>query len=281
MTGRWAWLLVLLGGLVAFEAVRETLVATGNEALVPTLLLVGALVMPATFVTLLAGRELVVTVDAATIAVTALAGGVVGVVLAGFVEFETLRGLGLGARIGVAVIEEAAKLAVPAALLLLRRARGVRDGLILGVASGAGFAALETMGYAFTTIVDQHGDLTELSHLLLIRGFWSPAGHMAWTGLIAAALYYAAERHFSARSTALLAGGVIAALTLHTAWDSLQTPWAYAVIAVLGLGALATVVHCEDRPGGRQEGAKSSFSDSFDSGPALASTGTTTARRTS
>ena len=165
--------------------------ATGNEALVPALLLVGALVMPVTFVTFLAGRPLTLTVGTSLVAVTALAGGVVGVVLAGLVEFETLNSLGLGDKVGVAVIEETAKLIVPASLLLWKRSRCVGDGLILGAASGAGFAALETMGYAFTTIVTRHGDLTEVSNLLLVRGLWSPAGHMAWTGITAAALYYA------------------------------------------------------------------------------------------
>ena len=106
--GRWRWLAVLLLGVCSFEAVRETLVATRNEALVPTLLLVGALVMPATFVAYVAGRQLAFTVDTTTIAVTALAGGVVGVVLAGFIEFETLRSLGFGAVLGLAVIEELA-----------------------------------------------------------------------------------------------------------------------------------------------------------------------------
>jgi protease PrsW len=291
--GRWAWLAVLVGGVASFEAVRETLVATGNEALVPTLLLVGALVMPVTFVTFLRGRRLALTVDTATIAVTALAGGVVGVVLAGMVEFETLRRLGMGAVLGVAVIEELAKLVVPASVLVMRRARGVGDGLILGAASGAGFAALETMGYAFTTIVNEHGDLTEVSHLLLVRGLWSPAGHMAWTGLTAAALFHAADRHFTLRSTAVLAGTLAAAIGLHTAWDGLQAPWAYVVIALLGLGALAAVVHrvaeryegvdegvgAWSRP--RQEIARSSLSALSDSDLTPADAGPSNPRRTS
>ena len=239
----WAWLPVLFVGGGLFEAVRETLVATGNEALVPALLLVGALVMPITFVTFLAGRPVPLSIGTSLLAVTALAGGVVGVVLAGLVEFETLRNLGLGDKVGVAVIEEAAKLVLPAFLLLWNRSRTVGDGLILGAASGAGFAALETMGYAFTTIVNRHGDLTEVSNLLLLRGLWSPAGHMAWTGMTAAALYYASGQGFSARSCWILAAVSAAAVALHTAWDSLQTPWAYGVIATIGLGVMALFVH--------------------------------------
>ena len=64
--------------------------------------------------------------------------------------------------IGVGLIEEASKLIVPAAILLLvRRYRTAADGLLLGVAAGAGFAAMETMGYAFTTLVTSRGSITD------------------------------------------------------------------------------------------------------------------------
>ena len=240
---RYAWAAILLAGLGLFEAVREVLVATGNEALVPSLVFVGAIVMPGTFVAFLAGRRMGETVSSATLVLVALGGGVVGVVIAGFVEFETLQHLGTFAKLGVAVIEEVATLLIPAVMLLRDHSRSPADGLLLGVASGAGFAALETMGYAFTTIVNSHGDLSTVSQLLLVRGVWSPAGHMAWTGLTAAALYAAARQRFSGRSVLQLTVTFAASVALHTAWDSLQTPWAYAVLAVTALGALAFIVH--------------------------------------
>ena len=48
------------------------------------------------------------------------------------------------------------------------------------------------MGYAFTTLIKSGGDITDTVDILLLRGFLSPAGHMAWTGIAAAALYAAA-----------------------------------------------------------------------------------------
>ena len=60
----------------------------------------------------------------------------------------------------VGLIEEAAKLIVPLALVLvLRRERHPADGLLIGVASGAGFAVLETMGYAFVVLIQSQGDV--------------------------------------------------------------------------------------------------------------------------
>jgi hypothetical protein len=48
---RWSWVLVLLVGGALFEVVRRAIVSTGNPNLVPALILLGAAVVPAAFVT--------------------------------------------------------------------------------------------------------------------------------------------------------------------------------------------------------------------------------------
>ena len=116
-------------------------------------------------------------------------GGVLGVVLAGLGEADVLLHLGSEPTLAVGVIEEAAKLLVPLAVLLFTRYRSVpADGLLVGVAAGDGFAVLETMGYGFTVLLETR-DLAAVTSTLLIRGLASPAGHAAWTGLAAAALW--------------------------------------------------------------------------------------------
>ena len=60
--------------------------------------------------------------------------------------------------------------------------------MIIGVASGMGFATLETMGYGFSALLSS-GNLAEVDQTLLLRALLSPAGHVAWTGLTAAALW--------------------------------------------------------------------------------------------
>jgi protease PrsW len=72
----------------------------------------------------------------------------VGTIVAATLEFDVLRDLGGLPMFGVGLIEETSKLLVPLALLLVLRTHRTRaDGLLIGVACGAGFAALETMGY--------------------------------------------------------------------------------------------------------------------------------------
>ena len=85
--------------------------------------------------------------------------------------------------IAVGLIEETAKLIVPALLLLLGRYRRPADGLLIGVASGAGFAVLETMGYGFVVLIISHGNLSAVDGVLMTRGLLSPAAHADLTGL--------------------------------------------------------------------------------------------------
>jgi RsiW-degrading membrane proteinase PrsW (M82 family) len=50
---------------------------------------------------------------------------------------------------------------------------------------------METMGYAFTTLVTSRGSITDTVAELLLRGLLSPAGNMTWSGITATALYAA------------------------------------------------------------------------------------------
>jgi RsiW-degrading membrane proteinase PrsW (M82 family) len=254
-----AWLPVLAIGIVLFELVRHSLIRTQNPNLLPALILLGAAVIPAAFVTFLYGRPLVYEVPSGMLALTALVGGVVGIVVAGSLEYRTLVRLGTLPMLSVGLAEEAAKLVVPALLLLFHRYRHPANGLVIGVASGAGFAALETMGYAFVTLVQTGGNLAAVDGVLLLRGLLSPAAHMAWTGLTAAALWHAAFRRWDVRGLLGFAGAYVVAVLLHTTWDSIHTLVGYAVLAAISLGLLIFVTHylaVEDRdqlhPRGRQ-----------------------------
>src|SRR4051794_29559099 len=94
MGRRWAWVVVLVGGALLFEIVRRVLLETQNPNLVPSLILLGAAVAPATFVTFVLGRRLRYDISGGEIAMVAFLAGVIGVVTAGLLEYRTLRDLG-------------------------------------------------------------------------------------------------------------------------------------------------------------------------------------------
>lgn len=241
---RHAWVAVLAVGVALFLAVERTLVATQNPNLVPTAILLGAAVVPAAFVAFISGRRLDYTIGGATIGAAAFLGGVIGVVVAGTLEFDAQRDLGALPMIGVGLIEETSKLIIPLAVLLIwRRYRSAPNGLLVGVAVGAGFAALETMGYGFVTLIASRGSITDTVDELLLRGLLSPAGHMAWTGIAATALYAAAAAGWRARRTGTFVGAFAVAVALHALWDSQASLIGTAVVAVLSLGLLGWTVH--------------------------------------
>ena len=240
---RLAWVPTLVVGVVLFELVRRALVATQNPNLVPTLILLGAAVVPAAFVAFVYGRRLPYDVSGLLLAFTVLVGGVVGVVLAGTWEYHTLQRLGTVPMAAVGLAEETAKLVVPAIVLLFVGYRRPANGLLLGVASGAGFAALETMGYAFVTLLESRGNLATVDGVLLLRGLLSPAAHMAWTGLTAAALWHTAASRWRPPALARLVGMFLMAVALHTAWDSLHSLASYLVLSVISLALLVTTAH--------------------------------------
>jgi protease PrsW len=241
---RWAWLPVLVGGVVLFEVVRRVLLETQNPNLLPSLILLGAAVAPASFVTFILGRRLPWDISTGAIAAVAFLGGLIGVVTAGLLEYDTLRDLGVLPMVAVGLIEESAKLVVPAVLLIvLRRYRTPADGLLVGVAAGAGFAALETMGYAFVTLIQSKGNLEAVQSILLLRGLLSPAAHMAWTGLTATALWYAAARGWRGAAVLRFLLVFAVAVALHATWDSVGSIPVYVVLSAISLGLLAWFAH--------------------------------------
>ena len=230
MTRRWAWVAVLVGGVVLFEIVRRVLIRTENPNLVPSLILLGAAVAPATFVVFILGRRLPYDISGGAIGVVAFLSGIVGVVTAGFLEYDTLRDLGVLPMVAVGFIEEAAKLIVPAILLI-------------GVAAGAGFAALETMGYAFVTLISSRGSLAAVDNVLLLRGLLAPAAHMAWTGLTATALWYAVAHKWRVGAVWRFIAVFLVAVALHATWDSVGTVPVYIVLSAISLGLLTWFAH--------------------------------------
>src|SRR5690242_16840807 len=89
-----AWIGVLVVGVALFLAVERTLVATQNPNMVPTTILLGAAVVPATFVAFISGRRLQYAVTGAAVAASAFLGGVIGLIVAGTLEFDVARDLG-------------------------------------------------------------------------------------------------------------------------------------------------------------------------------------------
>jgi len=214
------WFQIFVGGLVLLYLLERTLLATQSLNFVPSVLLLGAFLVPVIFVTYLYERLPEWEVPPPSLAVCFVWGGVLGTVVAGVLEYDLLRGLGVIALLGIGLIEEGAKLIFPLIFYFLGRYRSEGSGIVLGVSAAMGFAALETMGYGFVTLLQSWGNLAVLDEVLLARGLTSPAGHAAWTGLVCAVLWRERQRAGRAVLNGKVVGAFVTAVVLHTLWDT-------------------------------------------------------------
>lgn len=221
------WLRVLLIGALLFVVATVVLFTTDNPNLYPTVILVGNFLIPMVFVAFLYDHQHLSTVSLAAIGMSFVLGGVLGVLGASILEPLLIAqpaspgdGLTLTSALMIGLIEEGCKIA--AVIWLARRWRHTLeiDGLLLGAAAGMGFAALESTGYAFTTLIVTRGQVGTSLVETVVRGLLAPFGHGAWTAILSAVLFReSGPQRFRLSIRVLLAYLLVAAL--HGLWDGL------------------------------------------------------------
>ena len=239
---RFAWLLALVLGVLAYVATFVLMLLTGNPMMLPTVLLVGAAVIPLTVLLLAQSSRVGPLVPTRIVLVTAALGGLFAICAAGLEE--SIAGLlfGRASILLVGIIEESAKLVVPLLVLALAHRVTRGGGIVIGIAAGTGFAVLETMGYGFAALLARDGGLGALDATLILRGILVPAGHVAWTGAICAALWYLVETSHKVRGVIALVAAYAGAIILHTAWDATASGALHLLIGMISVGALLWLI---------------------------------------
>src|SRR3712207_5208462 len=124
------WLQVFVSGLLLLFLVERTLVATGDLNYIPSVILLGAFLVPVTFTTYLYERLPNWDVALPAVAICFIWGGVLGTVVAGTLEYDVARSLGFLPNLGIGVIEEGAKLILPLVFYFLGRYRSEAAGIV-------------------------------------------------------------------------------------------------------------------------------------------------------
>lgn len=216
------WPRIFVGGLVLWIVSVLVTLFTGNVTLVPTLVLLGSFLVPATFVTWAFERWRDEHVTTEIVVSAFVVGGLLGVLGASVLETYLLHPSSW-LFFGVGLIEEAAKLGGLVLVTRGMRRRHARDGFVLGAAVGFGFAAFETAGYAFTALLTVRGlSLRGLVETELLRGLLSPFGHGLWTAILGGVLFAESRGRFFRYTWPLLITYVWVAI-LHAFWDSVPS----------------------------------------------------------
>ncbi len=224
--GRFAWLRVLLLGIGLYIISLIVLVFTSNANLFPTVVLIGSFLVPISYVAFFYERRQYSTLSMTSTVYMFLYGGILGVLASSILEPIFIRKMDVLSVLLIGLIEEGAKILGVILIARSRKHDSMMDGLILGAAAGMGFAALESMGYAFTAFMSSQGSLSATVSVTLLRGLLAPIGHGTWTAILASILFRESRgRRFHINGKVLLAYLVVAGL--HAAWDGLPPVVSY------------------------------------------------------
>lgn len=244
---RAAWLGILIGGVLTYVVLLMIMVDTSNPNFFPSLLLVGSVTVPLASLTFAWGSGPSSPIPAPWMVFTAVVGGLLGIMAAGILEYRELRLLPVGQMAMVGLIEESVKLLVPIVVMAMTGRRWPRAGVVIGVASGMGFATLETMGYGFVSLL-QAGSIAAVDNTLLLRALLAPAGHVAWTGLNVAALWRLRNHARGSHALLRFVSTFLLTVVLHALWDGTGNLFIHIGVVVISVGLLLLEIARANRP---------------------------------
>lgn len=250
---RWWWK-ILIVGIALYSLVNNVTFSTENIFLLPQLFMIGTFLVPIVYTAYLYEDGTLYDVPLSKVALVFFFGGVIGclvasVLLARFIPVDSgglFGNLSLPSALIVGICEELAKLVVVLPFLVLARRfyPTVMHGLVLGAAAGMGFAAFESMGYAFLALIVPGGGLELMHETIRLRALLAPLGHGTWTAIIAAALWREqVAGRFPLTVNVLIA--YLVAVLLHAMWDflpALRVPGLGLPVTLLVLGVVGLLI---------------------------------------
>ena len=186
----WVYFRIFVFFLVTYIATRIGYIYYGNLNFLPAMIILGAFAVPVTILIFFFEINLFKNIPFYKVIKYFILGGALSLLLAIlYFDIITVEQLDYKGAIMVGFIEEAAK-AVIVALFLFKskKSKYILNGLLIGAAVGAGFAAFETAGYILKFGLTG-GDAAMLQ-VIKLRGFLAPGGHVAWAAIEGAALMY-------------------------------------------------------------------------------------------
>ncbi|MBR4752665.1 MAG: PrsW family intramembrane metalloprotease [Thermoguttaceae bacterium] len=172
----------------------------GNEFAIPGIMFVGSLAIPFSTLIFLFEINAPRNVSIFRVVNVFMLGGAASLFVTLILyQFHSSVSLTIGGAIFVGIVEELGKVLIVAyAINKLHTTNYILNGLLIGGAVGAGFAVFESAGYAFVAFIagvvaQNSSGLESMTHNIIIRGFLSPGGHIAWAAMEGAFLIIVLE----------------------------------------------------------------------------------------
>lgn len=255
--GAWArtqlprmWWKVALAGIIAWVVVNGVASGAPGGPILALDLLLGAALMPFCFLLYWYEECGEAKLPPTVLGLALVAGGTVGLVSGAVIEGVLTPASNWPGAVIIGIAEEAAK---ALAILIIARYAYAQvphrlHGLLVGVAVGAGFAAVETLGYGLNALLQASQQVDLVSALnfanqeLLSRMVLSPFGHVAWAGIMGAAIWRERRSNQFVLDQSVIQAFVVV-VVLHALWDgSLFAGWPSIGIGALSLPILDTFI---------------------------------------
>lgn len=221
--GAWVYLRIFIFFLIAYIPVRIGYITYGNANFLPALIMLGAFAMPVTVLIFFFEINIFKNIPFYRVVEYFILGGSLSLITA-ILFFELDLNTEISTYTGalmVGLIEEAAKATIVALFLFRdKKCKYILNGLLIGAAVGAGFAAFETAGYILRYGMN-YGVATMLG-TIKVRGFLAPGGHVAWAAIEGAALMLVKgfdkleKKHLNDKRFLLIC---LIPIVLHGIWD--------------------------------------------------------------
>lgn len=243
----WVYFKILIFFVIAYIPTRMGYITYGNLNFLPAMIMLGAFAIPVAVLMFFYEINLFRNIPFYKIVKYFVLGGALSLIFTmllstlGFnMDISTYSGA-----LMVGLVEEVAK-AVVVALFLFKSKKSnyILDGLLIGAAVGAGFAAFETAGYILKFGLSS-GNAAMLN-IIKLRGFLAPGGHVAWAAIEGGALMYVKgfdkldKRHLSDKRFLLIC---LIPILLHGIWDMpISSPYCIVQI-ILTIAAWIVIIY--------------------------------------
>ncbi len=242
----WVYFKIFVFFLVAYIVTRIGFINYNNDNFLPAMIMLGAFAMPVTILIFFFEINLFRNIPFYKVMKYFVLGGALSLIVAIlYFDIITVGELDYKGALMVGLIEEVAK-AIIVALFLFKskKCNYILNGLLVGAAVGAGFAAFETAGYILK--YGLNGGLETMLGVIKLRGFLAPGGHVAWAAIEGAALMYVKgfekldRSHLNDKRFLLIC---LIPVLLHGIWDMpINLPY-YSVQIALTIAAWLVIIY--------------------------------------
>ncbi len=243
----WVYLKIFIFFLLAYIPTRIGYINYGNDNFLPGLIMLGAFAMPVTVLIFFYEINIFRNIPFYKVLKYFILGGALSLILAILffsLDFNTDISTYSGALM-VGVVEEITKATIVALFLFKnKKCNYILDGLLVGAAVGAGFAAFETAGYILRNGIS--GGINVMLYVVKLRGFLAPGGHVAWAAIEGAALMFVKgfepldKKHLNDKRFLLMC---LIPIVLHGVWDMPITLPFYGLQIILTILAWLVIIY--------------------------------------